>query len=61
MKSENNFPKELLQEIEAYAQVECISVKEFIIWALGEKVGELREIRGLKNLTQIVPNPLPEN
>jgi excisionase family DNA binding protein len=60
MKSENDFPKELLQEIEAYSKVEGITIKEFILWAVGEKIGELREMRGLKNLTQIVPNPISE-
>jgi len=60
MKTENDFPAELLQEIEAYAKIEGITVKEFIIWALSEKIGELRERFGLKNLIQINPKPRNE-
>ena len=36
-------PNELIKEIEAYAKVEGITLNEFLLWALGEKVGELRE------------------
>ena len=57
MKSEINIPKELYKEIEDYAETEGISVKEFIFWALGEKVGALRERLGVKNLSRINPNP----
>ena len=41
-------PNELIKEIEAYAKVEGITLNEFLLWALGEKVGELRERRGLR-------------
>ena len=60
MQSEINIPKELYKEIEVYSKAEGITVKEFILWALGEKVGELRERLGVKNLSRINPNPLTE-
>jgi excisionase family DNA binding protein len=49
-----------LKEIEAYAKAENITLNEFVLWALGEKVGELRERRGVKNLTRINMNPPSE-
>lgn len=52
-KTEITIPAEILKEIEAYANAENITLNEFILWALGEKVGELRERRGVKNLTRI--------
>jgi len=53
MQSEINIPKELHEEIEDYSKAEGMNVKEFILWALGEKVGELRERLGVKNLSRI--------
>ena len=49
-------PNELIKEIEVYAKVEGITLNEFLLWALGEKVGELRERRGVKNLLRVIPN-----
>ncbi len=53
MKSGFVIPKELLKEIEDYSKAEGIEVNAFILWALGEKVGELRERRGVKTLSRI--------
>ena len=53
-------PNELIKEIEAYAKVEGITLNEFLLWALGEKVGELRERRGVKNLLRVIPNQATE-
>ena len=50
---EINIPKELKNEIEVYAKMEGITVNEFILLALGEKVGELRGKTGRKNLYQM--------
>ncbi|HEX7433131.1 MAG TPA: hypothetical protein VF326_05700 [Anaerolineaceae bacterium] len=55
-KLEINIPNELIKEMEAYVKVEGITINEFIHWALGEKVGELRERRGVKNLLRVNPN-----
>ena len=59
-KLELNIPNELIKEIEAYANGEGITINEFLLWALGEKVGELRERRGVKNLIRVTPNQYPE-
>jgi excisionase family DNA binding protein len=58
-KLEISLPNEIYQEIEAYTRAEGMNVTEFIFWALGEKIGELRERRGVKNLTRnnIIPPP----
>lgn len=53
-------PNELIKEIEVYAKVEGITLNEFLLWALGEKVGELRERRGVKNLLRVIPNQTTE-
>jgi len=53
-------PNELIKEIEGYAKVEGITLNEFLLWALGEKVGELRERRGVKNLFRVIPNQATE-
>ena len=53
-------PNELIKEIEVYAKVEGITLNEFLLWALGEKVGELRERRGVKNLLRVIPNQAAE-
>ena len=53
-------PNELIKEIECYAKVEGITLNEFLLWALGEKVGELRERRGVKNLHRVIPNQTTE-
>ena len=53
-------PNELIKEIEVYAKVEGITLNEFLLWALGEKVGELRERRGVKNLLRVIPNQATE-
>jgi len=55
-KLEINIPNELIKEIEVYAKSEGITLNEFLFWALGEKVGELRERRGVKNLIRVNPN-----
>jgi excisionase family DNA binding protein len=47
---EISLPNEMQQEIDAYTKSEGMNVTEFIFWALGEKVGELRERQGVKNL-----------
>jgi excisionase family DNA binding protein len=57
---ELNIPNELIKEIEVYANGEGITINEFLLWALGEKVGELRERRGVKNLIRVNPNQHPE-
>ena len=54
------FPQELLDEIESYAKVKGITVREFILWAVGEKIGELRQRLGQKNLTSL-NLPLQQN
>jgi excisionase family DNA binding protein len=59
-KLELNIPTDLVKEIEAYAKVEGLTINEFLLWALGEKVGELRERRGVRNLIRVIPNPPPE-
>ena len=59
-KLEINIPNELIKEIEVYAKGEGITLNEFLFWALGEKVGELRERRGVKNLIRVSPNQPPE-
>ncbi len=59
-KLEINIPIELVKEIEAYTKGEGITLNEFLFWALGEKVGELRERRGVKNLIRVSPNQPPE-
>lgn len=41
-------PNELIKEIEVYVKAEGITLNEFLLWALGEKVGELRERRVVK-------------
>ena len=53
-------PNELIKEIEVYAKIEGITLNEFLLWALGEKVGELRERRGVKNLLRVIPNQATE-
>ena len=53
-------PNELIKEIEVYAKVEGITLNEFLLWALGEKVGELRERRGVKNLLRVFPDQVTE-
>lgn len=59
-KMEVIIPNELAKEIEVYTKVEGITINEFLLWALGEKVGELRERRGVKNLLRVIPNQPPE-
>jgi len=56
-KTEFTIPDEILKEIEAYSKAENITLNEFVIWALSEKVGELRGRRGVKDLTRINMNP----
>lgn len=56
-KTEITIPDEIFKEIEAYSKAENITLNEFVIWALGEKVGELRGRRGVKDLTRINMNP----
>jgi excisionase family DNA binding protein len=54
---EINIPSELTNEIESYAKHESQTIIEFMMWALGEKVGELRERKSVKNLTNIQFSP----
>lgn len=56
-KIEINLPKELMIEIESFIKNEGMTVNEFLFCAIGEKIGEIRMGRGLKNLKQI---SLPE-
>jgi excisionase family DNA binding protein len=53
-------PNEPIKEMEAYAKGEEITLNEFRFWALGEKVSELRERLGVKNLIRVNPNKPPE-
>ena len=54
-KIEISIPLELKQEIEAYAKHEDQTTNEFIIMAVSEKVGELRQRKGVRNLTSLQP------
>jgi excisionase family DNA binding protein len=52
-KIEITFPKELIRELEIFTKDEGITINEFILWSVGEKIGELRNSRGIKNFYQI--------
>ena len=41
-------PNELIKEIEVYAKVEGITLNEFLLWALGEKVANCVNGEGLR-------------
>lgn len=58
-KIEINIPLELKQELEAYAKFEDQTTNEFIIMAVSEKVGELRQRKGVRNLTALQPGGMP--
>lgn len=60
-KIEITFPKELVRELENFTKDEGITINEFIFWAIGEKIGEIRMGRGIKNLQQKQPKPDPHN
>jgi excisionase family DNA binding protein len=51
-KIEITFPKELIRELEIFTKEERITINEFIFWSIGEKIGEIRTGRGVKNLQQ---------
>jgi hypothetical protein len=53
-KTEITIPDEILKEIEAYSKAENITLDEFVIWALGEKVGELRGRRGVNFIRKLI-------
>ena len=57
-KIEITLPLEMHSEISTYAKFEGLSINEFIIWAIGEKIGELRERKGLKNLSRLPQTPI---
>ena len=38
-----NLPAQLKQEAEAWAETQGVSLNQFIMWAVAEKVGELRQ------------------
>ncbi len=57
-KIEITLPLEMHSEITTYAKFEGLSMNEFIIWAIGEKIGELRERKGLKNLSRLPQLPV---
>ena len=54
-KIEITFPKELIRELEIFTKDEGITINEFIFWSIGEKIGEIRMGRGIKNLQQNQP------
>ena len=60
-KIEITFPKELIRELEIFTKDEGLTINEFIFWAIGEKIGEIRMGRGIKNLQQKQPKPEPQN
>lgn len=57
---EVNIPSEFWNAIEIFTSIEGMTFNEFIFWALGEKIGEIRMGRGIKNLqknqTHIAPD-----
>ena len=57
-KIEFNLPTEMQTEIAAYSKSERLTINEFIIWAIGEKIGELRERKGVKNLSRLSAEPV---
>ena len=52
-KIEITFPKELIRELEIFTKDEGLTINEFILWSVGEKIGELRNSRGVKNFYQL--------
>ena len=46
-------PTELFKDIETYIKQEGVTMSEFVLWALGEKVGEIRQGGGMKHPQQI--------
>jgi len=60
-KIELNFPTEFLNEIESFTSKEKMTINEFIFWALGEKLGEIRMGRGINNLQKIQTQNTPDN
>jgi len=48
-------PSDLYAEIESYIKAEGLSVEEFVLWSVSEKVGEIRERRQVKNLKYLKP------
>jgi len=59
-KIEITFPKELIRELEIFTKDEGITINEFIFWSIGEKIGEIRMGRGVKNLQQKQQKPDPQ-
>ncbi|MHB8132889.1 MAG: excisionase family DNA-binding protein [Anaerolineaceae bacterium] len=60
-KLEVNIPTEFWNEIDSFTSREGMTINEFIFWALGEKIGEIRMGRGIKNLQQNQPKPDQNN
>lgn len=48
-------PTELFKDIETYIKQEGVTMSEFVLWALGEKVGEIRQGGGMKHPQQTRP------
>ena len=60
-KIEINIPTEFWNEIHSFTSREGMTINEFIFWAIGEKIGEIRMGRGIKNLQQDQPKPDQQN
>ena len=60
-KIELNIPTEFWNEIDSFTSREGMTINEFIFWAIGEKIGEIRMGRGIKNLQQNQPKPDQQN
>ena len=58
---EVNIPKELWNEIESFISKEKMTINEFLLWVIGEKIGEIRMGRGADSLQQKQPIPDPQN
>jgi excisionase family DNA binding protein len=60
-KIEINIPTEFWNEIDSFTSKECMTINEFIFWALGEKIGEIRMGRGIKNLQKNQTQNISDN
>jgi excisionase family DNA binding protein len=60
-KIELNIPTEFWNEIESFTSKEKMTINEFFFWALGEKIGEIRMGRGIKNLQKNQTHKTPDN
>ena len=59
--SEINIPTEFWNEIDSFTSKEGMTINEFIFWALGEKIGEIRMGRGINNLQKKQTQNTPDN